>query len=55
MTGKPTETADLNAWELIESGPTAREPAWDNLVHLHVGANQCVETLAVGPEPVPGA
>lgn len=27
MTGEPTETADLNTWEHMKSGPTAREPA----------------------------
>ena len=29
MTGKPTETADPSLWELMDSGSTAEELAWD--------------------------
>lgn len=58
MIGKPTKTPVLSYWELTDSEPAAREPAWDQprpsawgwqLRGLVRGA------LAVGPEPVPGA
>ena len=29
MLGKFTETADLGSQELMEAGPTVREPEWD--------------------------
>lgn len=29
MMGKPIRTADLSSCELMDAGPTVREPAWD--------------------------
>ena len=31
MTGKPTETVDLNLWELTNSRPIAGEREWDQI------------------------
>ena len=29
MTEESTKTAGLTSWELIDSGPSVKEPAWD--------------------------
>ena len=49
MIGKPIETANLNLWELMDSGLTAREQASDQSSYVSM---PFVETLAVGPHPV---
>ena len=36
MVGKPTETADLSLWELMDSRQTDRKPPWDQPGPLHV-------------------
>lgn len=43
-------------WELIDSGPTARELSWTDLGHLHLGDSCIVWSmgpLEVGPRYVP--
>lgn len=55
MTGESTETAYLSSWELRDSGPRAREPAWEQPKASACMWQLClfVELLAVGSGPVP--
>lgn len=54
-TGELTETAYLSSWELRDSGPTARGPAWEQPKASARVWQLClfVELLAVGSGPVP--
>lgn len=49
MAGKPTETDDLNLWELVDSGPIVRKPCGTDLSPLHLGEN-CVAWSSVDHE-----
>lgn len=44
MIGNPTEKADLNSWEFMESAPTVRGPAWDQPMPLCM----CVAVVQLG-------
>lgn len=55
---EPSETEDLSSWELTVSGPTAREPTWDQprlsaCVVIVVQHGLFVGLPAVRSEPVP--
>ena len=51
MMGKPTETADLSSWELMDSGPTFRKPAWNWLMPSAPVSRLCSLTWSMCKAP----